>query len=325
MANRAERIATIPLPLTAPMISPAIAVEDLTMRYRAWRKPAQLAVQNLSLEVNAGEIFGFLGPNGAGKTTTIHLLMNFLRPTNGRLWLNGKPASEPESRRGVGFLPELASYPRFLTSRRLLRFYASLSPDLAAISSTDTDASLEAVGLREDADKKIGKFSKGMLRKIGLAQALFDRPRLLILDEPTADLDPLMRKQVRELLLQFKARGGTVFLSSHLLGEVEATCDRVAILHRGQLRAVGTLTEIVGQPDRVEIQAAPLSGAARAALDPLLVEPLTPRREGGCQIVVIYENKNRAIDILRAHQIEIDSLNPRRVTLETAFERIVNT
>jgi ABC-2 type transport system ATP-binding protein len=162
-----------------------------------------------------------------------------------------------------------------------------------------------------------------MLRKIGLAQALFAAPRLLVLDEPTADLDPLMRKQVRELLLQFKAHGGTIFLSSHLLGEVEATCDRVAVLHRGQLRAVGRLDEILGQADRVEIQAAPLSSAAQAGIQPLLIEPLAPRREGGCQIIVASADKNRVIDILRTHQIEIHSLNPRRVTLEAAFERIV--
>jgi ABC-2 type transport system ATP-binding protein len=307
------------------MPPPVIAFENVTMRYRAWRKPPQMAVQNVTLEVPVGEIFGFLGPNGAGKTTTIHLLMDFFCPTSGGLWLNGKPARNPHSRDGVGFLPELASYHRFLTPRQLLWYYADLLPNRRFRCAAEVQNCLELVGLGDDADKKIGRFSKGMLRKVGLAQAFFGEPRLLVLDEPTADLDPLMRKQVRELLLEFKARGGTVFLSSHLLGEVEATCDRVAILHRGQLRAVGTLDEIVGGPDRVEIQAAPLTDAAETLIQPLLAEPLAPRREGGCQIVIARADKNRVIDILRTHNVEIFSLVPHRVTLETAFERIVQS
>ena len=202
------------------------------------------AVNKLALEVHHGEVFGFLGPNGAGKTTTMNVLLGFVPPTDGTASLFGIDVRQPIARQRIGYLPELTYYYKFLTAEELLRFYAKIF----GLTRADTDqriaSLLKLVELEHASKRPIKSYSKGMQQRVGLAQALINNPDLLILDEPTSGLDPLGRMKVREIIQRLKDDGKTVFFSSHELGEVEAICDRVAIVHQGELKAVGTVAEI---------------------------------------------------------------------------------
>jgi ABC-2 type transport system ATP-binding protein len=221
------------------------------------------ALDDFSLEVAAGEIFGFLGPNGAGKTTAIHLAMGFMRPTRGSGTMLGKPFGHARTRRRVGFLAEnVALYHR--PAGRLVRFYGALNglrdPQLAQ----RTREVLQAVDIEGERDRNVGKFSRGMLQRVGLAQALVSDPELLILDEPTSALDPLARIAVRELLLQAKRAGKTVFLSSHMLSEIELICDRIGIVHRGRVVKLGHTAELLESRSQSEIVARGIASSAFA-------------------------------------------------------------
>ena len=233
---------------------PVLEYEKVSKRYGGvWRRPVT-ALEDFSLTVERGEIFGFLGPNGAGKTTAIHLAMGFMRPTRGRGRMLGRSFGHARTREHVGFLAEqVAFYHR--PARRLLRFYAALNrlrdPQLArAVHDV-----LETLDLTDVADRNVGKFSRGMLQRVALAQALVNDPELLILDEPTSALDPLGRVAVRELLLRARQAGKTIFLSSHLLSEIELICDRVAIVHRGRLVRLGRTPELLESRERLEVVA----------------------------------------------------------------------
>jgi ABC-2 type transport system ATP-binding protein len=219
------------------------------------------ALTDFTLTVEAGEIFGFLGPNGAGKTTAIHLAMGFMRPTLGSGRLLGYPFGHARTRRRVGFLAEnVALYHRPVG--RLLRFYGALNglsdPELAR----RTREVLEQVELQDDAGRNVGKFSRGMLQRAGLAQALINDPELLILDEPTSALDPLARVAVRELLVQARRTGKTIFLSSHMLSEIELICDRIGIVHRGRLVKLGRTSELLESRSRSDVVARNVSVSA---------------------------------------------------------------
>ena len=207
-------------------------------------KGGTVALDGLDLEVHAGEVFGFLGPNGAGKSTTIQLLLNFIRPSRGAAYLFGQPVTCAQTRQELGYLPESVHLPSYYSGRRLLEFYAGLLGFERADRSRRAAELLERLGLREAAERKISQYSKGMLQRLGMAQALINDPELLILDEPTSNLDPVARRDFRDILLDFKARGKTVFICSHILSEVESVCDRVAILQQGELKQVGTLEEL---------------------------------------------------------------------------------
>src|SRR5438105_12122911 len=221
------------------------------------------SLDNFSLCVDAGEIFGFLGPNGAGKTTAIHLAMGFMRPTSGRGRMLGMPFGHAKTRRRVGFLAEnVALYHR--PAEKLIRFYGALNGMDGAHLAKRTRNVLQIVGLQEHARRNIGKFSRGMLQRAGLAQALVNDPELLILDEPTSALDPLARVMVRELLLSARNHGKTIFLSSHLLSEVELVCDRVAVLHRGKLVRLGRTADLLQSSERTEIVARGIAATAFA-------------------------------------------------------------
>src|SRR5882672_8143403 len=237
----------------------ALEFAEITKEYRTWpgRKTVR-ALQKFSLSVEKGEIFGFLGPNGAGKSTAIHLAMGFMRPSHGRGRMLGEPFGHAKTRRRVGFLAEnVALYHR--RALRLVRFYGALN----GMGGTDLEKRsrdvLEAVGLREHASRNVGKFSRGMLQRVGLAQALVNDPELLILDEPTSALDPLVRVTIRELLLRAREQGKTIFLSSHLLSEVELICDRVAVLHRGRLVRLGRTADLLQSTEQIEIVARGIS------------------------------------------------------------------
>src|SRR5438552_552782 len=224
-----------------------LETRNLRVEYPAQKKAPgrKLAVKDLNLSVHAGEVFGFLGPNGAGKTTTMNVLLGFVNATSGAAFLFGVNVREPIARRRIGYLPELTYYYKFLSAEELLRFYARVFGIPRAQADERIDRLLKLVELDSARKRPIKTYSKGMQQRVGLAQALINDPDLLILDEPTSGLDPLGRMRVREIIQRLKNEGKTVFFSSHELGEVETVCDRVAIIHQGQLKVSGRVTDLV--------------------------------------------------------------------------------
>jgi ABC-2 type transport system ATP-binding protein len=213
-------------------------------RSREFRQATKTALLGLDLEVTAGEVFGFLGPNGAGKTTTMNVLLGFVPPTSGAAYLFGIDVRQPIARQRIGYLPEMTYYYKFLTAEELLRFYAKIFGLPRSETEKRIDQLLKLVELEPARKRPIKSYSKGMQQRVGLAQALINNPDLLILDEPTSGLDPLGRMKVREIIQRLKNEGKTVFFSSHELGEVETVCDRVAIIHQGELKAIGRVSDI---------------------------------------------------------------------------------
>src|SRR4051812_41809662 len=226
---------------------PALATYDLTKEYAVgfWRKRPYLALDRLTLEVAPGEVFGFLGPNGAGKTTTLKLLMRLVFPTSGRAEILGKPAGDLDVRRRIGYLPEHPYFYDYLTAEELLSYFAGLFGMAGQDRKRRVNVLLDEVGIGAERRLQLRKFSKGMLQRVGIAQALLNEPELVILDEPMSGLDPLGRRDVRALILRLRDRGCTVFFSSHVLSDAEALCSRVAILAKGRLVAGGLLSEIL--------------------------------------------------------------------------------
>src|SRR5580704_3273085 len=212
---------------------------------REFRQATKVALQGLDLAVNAGEVFGFLGPNGAGKTTTMNVLLGFVPPTSGSAYLFGIDVRQPIARQRIGYLPELTYYYKFLTAEEILRFYAKIFGLSRAETNRRIPELLKLVELEHAAKPPLKSYSKGMQQRVGLAQALINNPDLLVLDEPTSGLDPLGRTKVREIIQRLKNEGKTVFFSSHELGEVETVCDRVGIIHQGQLKALGPVHDII--------------------------------------------------------------------------------
>ena len=225
--------------LAAP--SPAIHTQDLSKRYGS-----TVALSGLTMTVRRGEIFGFLGPNGAGKTTAVKLLVGLIHPTGGQGWVLGAPLGDRETRRHIGYLPELFRYQDWLTGREVLDLHCELAGIPRSDRTDEIDAALAIVGLERRGNDRVGTYSKGMQQRLGLGTALLGRPELIFLDEPTSALDPVGRHDVREIIRGLKDRGSTVFLNSHLLNEVEQVCDRVAVINRGGVLALGTLDEIRG-------------------------------------------------------------------------------
>ncbi|HXE41520.1 MAG TPA: ABC transporter ATP-binding protein, partial [Candidatus Baltobacteraceae bacterium] len=209
--------------------------------------PAKVALNCLDLAVAAGEVFGFLGPNGAGKTTTMNALLGFIQPTTGAAYLFGIDVRQPIARQRIGYLPELTYYYKFLNAEEILRFYAKIFRLPNAEAERRIDFVLKLVELEHARKRLIKTYSKGMQQRVGLAQALINNPDLLILDEPTSGLDPVGRMKVRNIIQRLKNEGKTVFFSSHELGEVETVCDRIAIIDNGELKALGSVSEIAAQ------------------------------------------------------------------------------
>jgi ABC-2 type transport system ATP-binding protein len=230
-------------------MSVILKTEKLRVEFRSreFKQATKTALVGLDLEVNAGEVFGFLGPNGAGKTTTMNVLLGFVPPTSGAAYLFGIDVRQPIARQRIGYLPELTYYYKFLTAEELLRFYAKIFGLPRGEADKRIDQLLKLVELESARKRPIKSYSKGMQQRVGLAQALINNPDLLIMDEPTSGLDPLGRMKVREIIQRLKNEGKTVFFSSHELGEVETVCDRVAIIHQGELKAVGRVSDITKQ------------------------------------------------------------------------------
>jgi ABC-2 type transport system ATP-binding protein len=238
-----------------PTASPAIHAAGLTKRFGA-----KTAVNALSMTVKRGEVFGFLGPNGAGKTTVVKLLLGLARPTAGEALVLGAPLGDLETRRQIGYLPELFRFQSLLTAREVLRLHCRLLALPKARWDGEVGAALETVGLAERGDDRVGTFSKGMQQRLGLGVALLGSPVLVVLDEPTSALDPVGRHDVREIIRGLRERGCTVFLNTHLLQEAEHVCDRVAVIDRGRAIATGSLDELLGHHSRLRLKVGALRG-----------------------------------------------------------------
>ncbi|MES2570862.1 MAG: ABC transporter ATP-binding protein, partial [Verrucomicrobiota bacterium] len=218
-----------------------------------FKRDELVAVKDLSLEVEAGQVYGLLGPNGSGKSTTMKIVLGLVTPTSGATEIFGRNSRFVESREDVGFLPENPYFYKFLTGEETLNFYGKLCQLSGAKLRERTRELLNLVGLENAADRRIGGYSKGMLQRIGLAQALIQEPRLLVLDEPTAGVDPSGSREIRDLILNFKSRGITVLLCSHLLGQVQEICDRIGILHQGVLVREGKLNDLISIESQTEL------------------------------------------------------------------------
>ena len=236
------------------MIIPVVQTVGLTKLFKDfWRRAKVEAVKDLNLEIHRGEVFGLLGPNGSGKSTTIKMLLGLLYPTRGQIAVFGRAPTDVATKARIGFLPEESYLYRFLNARETLDYYGRLFHLPSHQRRERTEKLLEMVGLKHEARRRLGEYSKGMARRIGLAQALVNDPDFLILDEPTTGLDPIGTRQIKDLIRELGNRGKTILLSSHLLADVEDVCDRVSILYGGQQRKGGRVKELLRQTDRTQI------------------------------------------------------------------------
>ena len=293
----------------------ALEFENISKEYRRFTGARIAALESFSLQVHKGEIFGFLGPNGAGKTTAIHLAMGFMRATSGKGRMLDKPFGHAPTRRRVGFLAEnVALYAR--PAEQLVRFYGGLNGMSGSLLKKRAGEMLEWVGLSQEARRSVGRFSRGMVQRVGLAQALVNDPDLLILDEPTSALDPLARVHVRELLLRMRESGKTVFLSSHLLSEVELVCDRVAILNKGRLVALGKTSELLQSGDKSIIVA---RGVPATAFPDAMLE------NGVVRFAVPTVSQRSALEQVWSLGGQVISVNPEHRSLEEIFLQLTRT
>jgi ABC-2 type transport system ATP-binding protein len=301
---------------------PAIRLEEVSKTYKGrLGGPVITALDNVSLEVQPGEVFGFLGANGAGKTTTVKILLKLARPTSGRVYLYGHPPGGAVRNR-IGYLPEAPYFYDFLTPVELLGFYASIFGIPGHERRRRIDAVLSRVGIADRADSTIRTFSKGMTQRVGLAQALLNDPDVLFLDEPTSGLDPLGRREIRDIILDLKEHGKTLFVNSHLLSEVELVCDRVAILKRGRLMRIGTVDELVSR-EGVEVVVSANGSTLPHNLEAWLMPPEQTDERGTQRLLVPGEAEvPGALKALLDAGAHIVSVNPHRDTLEDVFVRI---
>jgi ABC-2 type transport system ATP-binding protein len=301
----------------------AIETMNLEKTYAVgfWRKKPRVALRPLNLTVEEGEVFGFLGPNGAGKTTTLKLLMGLVFPTGGTARILGKDINDSAIKAQIGFLPEQPYFYDYLTAQELLEYYAQLSGVEPKERSGKIAAMLERVGLKDAARVQLRKFSKGMLQRVGLAQAILHDPKVVFLDEPMSGLDPMGRREVRDLIEELKQQGRTVFFSTHILSDAEALCDRVAVIHQGELRGVGRVAELTSSvASKVELI---WNGSAvPAGLSSLGAE---------CHIsgdtiraVVPEAQQEAALEILRRERLRLISLTPVLFSLEEYYLQKVN-
>src|SRR5881296_3594741 len=247
-------IATEPERTTTSSTEVVVAVRGLTKIFKDfWGRPKARAVDNVDFEVRRGEVFGLLGPNGSGKSTTVKMLLGLLYPTRGHIEVFGHSPRHVRTKSRIGYLPEESYLYRYLNSRETLEFFGKLFSLPTGERKNRTEQLLEMVGLSSARTRAVGEFSKGMQRRIGLAQALINDPDLIILDEPTSGLDPIGCREVKDLIVALARRGKTVILSSHLLSDVEDVCDRVVIYYGGRIQAMGTLKELLAQPDSIRI------------------------------------------------------------------------
>jgi ABC-2 type transport system ATP-binding protein len=296
----------------------AIEILGLEKTYSVgfWRKRPKRALHALRLQVDEGEIFGFLGPNGAGKTTTLKLLMGLTFPTGGSARILGMEINDPRMKAQIGFLPEQPYFYDYLTARELLEYYGQLSGVPAKERSRKVSGILQRVGLADSAGVQLRKFSKGMLQRAGIAQAILHDPKIVFFDEPMSGLDPMGRREVRDLMEELKHEGKTVFFSTHILSDAEALCDRVAIMNLGQLRGVGAVSDLLASVQgKVELvwQGSNVPAALRGFGADCHVMGSTVRA------VIAEENQDAAIEALRRERLRLISVIPVRMSLEDYF------
>jgi ABC-2 type transport system ATP-binding protein len=281
-----------------------------------WRKRPKRALHPLQLTVEDGEIFGFLGPNGAGKTTTLKLLMGLVFPTSGSARILGREWTDPSVKAQIGFLPEQPYFYDHLTAHELLEYYGQLSGVPAKQLKQRVEQVLEKVGLRDVQGVQLRKFSKGMLQRVGIGQAILHDPKLVFFDEPMSGLDPMGRREVRDLMEQLKHEGKTVFFSTHILSDAEALCDRVAIIHKGELRGVGAIedltssvqskVEVVWQGTQVPASIKALGAECHVTGDRV-------------RAVIAESQQDTMIDALRRERQRLIAITPVRTSLEAYF------
>ncbi len=310
------------------IMSAVVEIENLTKDYEVgfWRKRKVRALDGLSLSVEGGEIFGFLGANGAGKTTTLKLLMRLIYPTDGQAHILGRAISDVSMHARIGYLPENPYFYDYLTAREFLDYCAQIFGYERRERTRRTEQLLKRVHLEEGSwDKQLRKFSKGMLQRVGLAQALVNDPEIVFLDEPMSGLDPVGRRQVRDLIASLRAQGTTVFMCSHILSDIEILCDRVAIMKRGRLAHIGRLEELrrrAGDSSRLEILITGTDAETIKRFLPTLNGSEVTPNAGGARIEVPDERDvDGAIAALRQAGGRLVSVQPVRQSLEELFVR----
>jgi ABC-2 type transport system ATP-binding protein len=306
----------------------AIRTDHLTKDFAVgfWRKRPYRALDDVSLDVNIGEVFGFLGPNGAGKTTTLKLLMQLIFPTAGRAEILARPVGDLAMKRHIGYLPESPYFYDYLTAEELLRYFAGLFGYRGSERDARVARLLDEVGIGKERRLQLRRFSKGMLQRVGIAQALINDPEVVFLDEPLSGLDPLGRRDVRNLILRLRDQGTTVFFSSHVLSDAETLCSRVAILAAGRLVACGRITDIHAfQVHGWELVVSSLSPALLESLKQRLGR-MTPISDGRYALELPLETApERLLDELIRNGAKLVSLTPIRQTLEDFFiERVAS-
>jgi ABC-2 type transport system ATP-binding protein len=296
----------------------AIEILGLEKTYMVgfWTKKPKRALLPLHLKVEEGEIFGFLGPNGAGKTTTLKLLMGLVFPSAGSARILGREWTDPEVKAQIGFLPEQPYFYDHLTAHELLTYYAELSGVPAKERTRRVQSTLQRVGLPEAQGVQLRKFSKGMLQRVGIAQAILHDPKLVFFDEPMSGLDPMGRREVRDLMEQLKHEGKTVFFSTHILSDAEALCDRVAIIYKGELRGTGSVAELTSSVQgKIEMiwQGTHVPASMKALGAECHISGETVRA------VIGEGQQDAAIDALRRERLRLIAITPMRTSLEAYF------
>jgi ABC-2 type transport system ATP-binding protein len=306
------------------MANPAIEFREVTKVYRRPLGGQEIcALTNVSFEVSPGEVCAFLGPNGAGKTTSISALMGFLYADSGEIRVLGHSPGDVRAKQQIGFVPENFAFYKYMNAAKLLKFHFLLAGREAADAEARIPQLLSSVKLQGYEGLKIAKYSRGMVQRLGIAQALAGDPQLLIMDEPTSGLDPAGRKEVRDLMFSLKAAGKTIFLSSHILSEVEQICDRAIIIDRGRLVRAGTMDELLGAGDRVEIVADSLP----AELEPTIVEwgGTIERAAHGVHVAISKTRKRELAEALWTAGCDVISITPVRSSLEEFFLKMVSS
>ncbi len=296
----------------------AIEILGLEKTYSVgfWLKRSKHALYPLHLAVEEGEIFGFLGPNGAGKTTTLKLLMGLVSPTAGSARILGREWTDPAVKAQIGFLPEQPYFYDYLTAHELLEYYGQLSGVPAKQRTQRVEQVLQQVGLRDVQGLQLRKFSKGMLQRVGIGQAILHDPKLVFFDEPMSGLDPMGRREVRDLMEQLKHEGKTVFFSTHILSDAEALCDRVAIIHKGELRGIGAVEDLTSS----------VQGKVEVIWQGTQVPPSIKAIGAECHVsgdrvraIVAESQQDAVIDTLRRERLRLIAITPVRTSLEAYF------
>ena len=300
---------------------PAIEILGFQKNYTVgfWRKKQRTALKPLSLNVESNEVFGFLGPNGAGKTTTIKLLTGLIFPSAGTAKILGMDWRDPKVKGMIGFLPEQPYFYDHLTAPELLEYYAGLSGVPASERKRRVGAMLERVKLSDVGKLQLRKFSKGMLQRVGIAQAILHGPQVVILDEPMSGLDPIGRREVRDLIQSLKDEGKTIFFSTHILADAESLCDRVAVIHKGELRGVGVVSELVARAENANQTEVLWNGAATAIVAVEAAGAECKTHGQTAHAILPVARLDRILEIIRNHGGQIISVTPLRSTLEDYF------